>query len=365
LNQDGKTRLGLLAGGLLMICACLSHAQIADTSKTPPDSIRTSIDLVVLPFANFTGHADAIGVVMPRIYHHLQAEDISFIADTEMRQILRNHRIRSVGRIGRQGAEIIQTQTGAAYLMLGSLDIFRQEGVPELGISIRILDLTSMSVIKAASFAATSEDYAGLFGIGRPGTGIELADRVMADLFKQLGDPLLAAPQTDGISGSCQRIALVPFENRSDLAYAGDIFSNILLSELVSAGYLVVENGFVNEIFLKRQVVSRGQINLATLEEMHAQLQTCMVLTGVVDIFKPALGDISEAAPDLEIGVRALDAATGKLLMTYDQEKSGHDSESLLRLGRTYSLGGLAQATARHLVSQIERKRNKIYPEVN
>lgn len=365
MNNGYKTRSGLLAGGLLMIFTCLCHAQTTDHFQTPPDSVLSGIDLVVLPFANFTGHADAIGVVMPRIYHHLQSKNISFISDSEMRQILRSHRIRSVGRVGREGAEIIQAQTGATHLMLGSLDIFRQEGVPELGISIRILDLNSMSIIQAASFAATSEDYAGLFGIGRPGTVIELADRVVADLFKKFGDPLLATPQTDGPFRSCQRIALVPFDNRSDLAYAGDIFSNILLSELVSAGYLVVENGFVNEVFLKKQVVSRGQINLATLNEMYTQLQLCMVITGVVDIFKPALGDISEAAPDLEIGARALDAATGKLILTYNQEKSGHDSESLLRLGRTYSLGRLAQASARYLVSQIEHMRNKIYPEVN
>jgi hypothetical protein len=349
---------------LIGLALAFGQASLARAESNHPGdgTAGAPLALGVLPLANYTGSSEAPAVCMALVCGKIGKRGVAHLSDRELRPILRHHRIRSTGQISAADAAIIRQQTLASHLLLGSIDIYRSGDNPEVGLSVRILDTGKMRIIRAASAAASGEDFASLFGIGRVDSVQTVAAKVVENLFEELGEPLLQAPASHDAAASCSRLALIPFDSSADYDYAGGVVTNMLLSMLVSDGYYVVEPGLVNQLFLDERVMPRGQLDLNTLSALRARHDLCFVVTGEVERFRAARGDPRAAVPpELALGVRVLDAETGRLVMSIDEETSGADSETLFRAGRQYSLGRLAQKTLRRVARQIdEGRRNTV-----
>jgi hypothetical protein len=327
----------------------------------PPATVRAhsagATTIAVLPFANFTGRTDAVTRMMPEIYRHLAASGLPVVTAEELRPVLRRHRIRTAGQIGVEDARILGEELAARALVLGSLDFYQDTGSPEAGLSVRIVDIASMTVISAASAASTGDDFAGLFGLGRIDSIERLVPRVVDELFVDLRvgaavERVPAAPRS-----GCARVALVPFDNRSEMPYAGAIVTNILLSSLFADNYVLLEPGAAYEHFVSLRVMPRGEIDLASLISLGERFDLCMVVTGDVDRYHLAAGESDAAQPELDLGARILDARSGQLLAAFDDERGGRDGERVFQMGRCRSLGQLTERSLRGLIERIDEER--------
>jgi cell division septation protein DedD/TolB-like protein len=317
---------------------------------------REEAKLGVLLFPNLTGTSRAVETIMPHIYEELDSRGVVYTDHATLRPTLRKHRIRFGGGIGAEDARYIQSEAGVTYLLLGSLDMFKTEDNPEVAVSVRLLEIERMSVFAGASAAATGEDFAGLFGVGRVTSVEELAGRVVARVFEHLDEVVAEIERNRERRGGRPKVAVVSLDDMSGTAHAGDIMSSILVSELVRAGFSVVEPGMVTEVFRKNRRVFRGGIDYPTLRRLREDLKIDFLLTGEVETFRAAVGAIEHARPSLAFGARLIAGRDGRLLMTFDESRNGDDSETVFRLGRFHSLGRLAQDSARKLVREVEKR---------
>jgi hypothetical protein len=224
---------------------------------------------------------------------------------------------------------------------------------------VRLIDVEQMRIIAAVSVAATGEDFAGLFGIGRLSVAEEVAERLIEKLFEQLSRDLDSASRRQPAVKDSHRLAVVPFDNTTDTRYAGEVVSAMLISGLVKDGFEVLEPGLVEEVMLGDQVVLRGEIHLPLLRKLAAEHQLDFVVTGRVEGFSPQRGLVQETHPEIEFGARQLDASTGKILTTYDASTTGADSETILGLGRCHSLGQLVARSLKGLRKTIIEESEK------
>ncbi len=328
------------------------------TSGPVPGTSEAAV-LAVVPFANYTGHNEAVSVVMPRLYHMIAESGVAYVSDRDLRPVLRRFRIRSVGMIGREDAQTIREHEGVTFLLVGSLDVYRAEENPEVGLSVRIVDTRDMAIIKASSAAATGEDFAGLFGIGQVSSIYTLTDRVLDRLFEELGPSLVDRTAATGSEPPDIRVALIPFDNASDHAYAGHVVTHVLLSELVRCGYAVLEPGIVNQLLLDERVQARGALDLAFLGALGRKFDATFVVTGTVDRYRPESGGGDGTPPELAYGARLLDAASGRLVMAYEEEIDGAASETLFGMGRRHSIGTLARESTGRLIDRIDEQRKR------
>jgi TolB-like protein len=322
-----------------------AHAGILD----PPASVG------VLLFGNYTGTSRAVEAVMPRIYEELDARGVGYVSHSDLRPVLRKHRIRAGTGIGTEDARAIRQETETSHLLLGSFDIFQSEGNPEIGVSARILEIESMRIVAGHSEAATGEDFAGLFGIGRVTSVDELARRVVTELFEELERSMAEEAGGDVGARSSRSLAVVTFDNVSDTMHAGDAVSTMLISELLHEGFAVVEPGMVNALFLKHRRVWRGGIDYPNLAQLTEAFGVDFVVTGDVETFRTARNTTDAIGPSLSIGARVLSAPDGRLLMSFDDYRTGGDSEKLFQIGRYHSLGRLVRHTVQELVRKIEK----------
>lgn len=307
----------------------------------------------ILPLANHTGQLDALDSVIGRLHAELAGHGITFVSSMELRPLLRQHRIRSVGEIGNAAAAVVAAEMGVAYLMLGSLQV-HDELAQEVALSLRVLDARNLQVIGATSQAASGIDFQGLFGTGGVAGMAPVVDRVVTAAVAALAPLLDPAAPLQTPRGP--RLALVPFDDLSEAPRAGAIVTDIVLSQLVAAGYVLVEPGLITEVFLAERAMTRGQIDLPTLWALRDAVAPDYLLTGVVDRLEIAHGDPTVVTPSLALGARLIDARSGAPLAAWELERTGDDSETILGHGRVQSLGALVQAAAEDLRSLIENE---------
>jgi len=323
-------------------------------SETPPPSV-----LAVFPFANLTESGGAAGLIVPPLCARLAAQGFSCISDKDLRPLLRKRRIRSGGMPTGEDLALIGRQIDAQAILLGSIDFFREDGNPELGMSIRILDLSSLEVLFARSRAVTAADFSGLFGIGRRDSVQQLVAPLLDKLLGGLDPERLGRiPESEG-RAEAPRMALLGFENRSEYPRAGDIFTRILFSGLFEAGCRMLDPTLINQVYLAERRAPKGKVDLRLAGRIGEDLGAEWIVTGGVSGFHPAAPDGLDA-PGLEIYSRMLDARTGKIVFHYDDERRGTPPAQVFGFGERRSLGRLASEAAAdvagRLAHEIEEK---------
>ena len=317
--------------GLLWICILALPAREAVAKE------EYGGKLAILPLENSSGRLKALRLTDSCLAWYLADHGFSVLPDSQLRPILRAHRIRSVGSIGRTGAELLWHEAGVRYLLLGSIDVFEEGALPEAALSLRILDVTTLRIVWAGSGAGSGQDGSWLFGMGKTADIGILLDRIVGRLLAPLAN---CFPDRCVIGTTGYTAAIIPLENYSDDMHAGDIATNILLTRLVALGIDVVEPGLVEDILVRRQVMPRGEIDLETLKAIRRECRASLLVTGAVDQFQPGRGDALTANPLLELSIRFLRSGASVQAIRAGQT-AGDRAETIFGLGREYSMGRL------------------------
>ncbi|MDD4052768.1 MAG: hypothetical protein PHR28_12835, partial [candidate division Zixibacteria bacterium] len=109
----------------------------------------------------------------------------------------------------------------------------------------------------------------------------------------------------------------------------------------------------VNDLFLRNNRVVAGEIDRDLLQQLRDSLGADLVITGTIDRFQPGTAGGERIDPEIALGARCLDAATGKIVATYETSRRGVDSETLFKTGAFRCLGKMAQAAAQSMLDKI------------
>jgi TolB-like protein len=352
-RYTSTARLLLLAAALVTL---LSGYRVAEAGRR----------IGIVQFVNYSEANEAADTLMPMITRQLEARGFEIAPHDTLRNLMRHQRIRMIGMLTTADAVYLSNALGLDYLITGSIDFYQSQANPEVGLSVRIFDCRQGQVIWAASLAATGQDFAGLFGIGRITMVSPLATKVVDRLFddcpfkeaKVSGESLALATVTTNKDGLDGRVAIISLDNRSSYLHAGDIVANILLSQLRQNGYQVAEPGDVSAALAELRSIPRGELSLQDVMQLRDKLKVALIVTGTVYQFQSGAGG-SESVPQIEIGMRLIEAADGKVVSSTSSSRKGDDSELLFGTGIHYSLGKLAADGLRSGWQKLLKERAK------
>lgn len=334
----------------VMPCAQSSPESDQKTART-----TRKCTIAILPFVNFSGETRGEEVMMPLIQSRVAGSDLIVVDSSQLRQTLRKHRIRSSGAINTSDASIIADELGIDFILLGSIDVFIENNIPEAGFSARCLDVKNMKIFWAVSEAAGGNDFTGLLGIGQIREIDKLAEKLIEGAFKNFEKSINAYIRKNEAGKSSPTFALVPFDNLSAQKFAGDVISTILLTELVDRGMSVIEPGTVGELFRSHNRALRGEIDFDMITELRSGLNADYVITGSVNLFKAGPGGVEGSGPEVEFGGRCLDSEDGRIIGAYEYSRRGTNSAALLHPGSTNSLGELSRDAVEDFVKKVKK----------
>ncbi len=331
----------------------IDYSRYEPNDRMQPFGMDYRSQVGLFQLVNYSGNSAAITICQPLVEQWLVDYGLVVRSPEELRPIRREYRIRSAGQVSKIDAERLRDRLRLDYLVIGSVDIFRGDSIGEVGLSLRVLDLETMTLVRAASIATTSRDYGGLFGIGDLRSMEELADRAVGRLFKTLDEPVRRRDKQPS-----HRIALVPIDNLSEYRHAGKIASNHLLSHLVSSGHWVLEPGMAYGLFVQNRVMPAGEITLATLRTMNNDFDIAYLVTGSVEVYEEGVLTVETAQPRLSMTGRILHAESGRIFGA-DLVATDGDGDALLDIGKEDSLGRLSITAAKELMKELFKQQEQ------
>lgn len=341
------------AGAALLLGAWGCAGSRPDPVEAADDSERApGLRVVQLPMADFTGGSLADSLLAPVLRQGLENAGAVVVTGSELRPLLRRHRIRSRGMIGAADARIIAEGLQADLLLLGSWDVARAGENPEMGLSLRILDPRTMRLVRSVSANRTAVQDEGWLGTGRGVGPAAVAREAVAEALANLGG-LTDARSGAGDVAAGPLVGLIPLDNLSATRQAGDVVSAVLLTALMDAGLEVCEPGFIREYMLEAETAFRGRIDRPHLRALHERQGIRYVVTGTVDVLEQGAGDPLTSVPRVAMGLRMLDAENGALLFAREYEGAGDDHDGWFRQGRRHGMTALARFLCDRFAAEV------------
>lgn len=354
----------------LLLAACVAAplplCRAASATDTSP-----KLRIGIVPFANYTGSYEATDSIVGRITAQMALRNLDLIPHDSLRKVMRSQRLRMTGAIDSRYAARLRELIGVDLLLTGAIDIYTPQENPEVGVTLRLFDCRTSRIVWASGVAVSGADFAGAFGIGRTKSISALSTRAINQLFEQfpldrnglerIAPTVSAAPRnTDQPAVAAgARVVVIPFDNFSDQQHAGDIASDLFLVELWRRGFCPVEPGDITAALTELRTLPRGEISAEAAAYLRDKFQADVIATGSIYQFVPGRGALGESLPQLELGLRLIDAATGKLLAAVSSTRAGDDSELFFGAGRCYSIGKLTEKGLRDDWKRLSKQGDK------
>ena len=337
---------------LIALALCLFVGTSGIRGQSPEVSDKHTPVVAVLPFADYTDRQEA-KVIVSLLEEEFELAGFSVVRSAQIRSTLREYRIRTAGMIDAANAKLVADRWRADFLLLGSLDFFRDDTVPEAAFSVRLLDAKTLRIVWARSVAATGADHTKLLGLGRI-TGMPALLRELVDeATREIRESNFLSRAGEMPDSTQRKAAIVIFDNLSTSRRAGEIVSSVIIDALIAEGIEVLEPGIVIEAFRSRNLHARGGISLEVLQLLRAEHDIDFVLTGTVDTFHPGRPSAGRSFPEVQLGGRLVDAESGLVIAARERHQKGGDSESMLGMGATRAIGDLCSDVHKHLVDEL------------
>jgi len=333
------------------LAGCAAHREFRSDQTVPPEALLGA-RVALPPVADYSGGAAADSLLASRLTAALKSTGAEVFAGSRLRPLLRRHRIRSQGMVGRQEALVMAEALALDRIVLASWDVVRTGLSPEVGLSLRLLDPRAGGLLAAVSIDATGLDGAGLLGTGVETDPGRVADAAVAQAVEDLAE---AAARTRAGDRDRPTLAVVPLDNLAGIGHAGEVGTVVLVSALMASGFPVLEPGFLRAWQRDHEIAFRGAFGAEALRELREEWGVQAVVTGTMDIFEPAVGDPAVSVPRVALGLRAVDTATGQVILARELEGRGDDDDGWFQQGRIHGVTGLVMRLNQRFVQDLDR----------
>jgi TolB-like protein len=352
----------------------------------PPVSVSDLI--AVLPVDNLTGGRAPLETVGRLLRTKLNEKGFRLLDDDVLEEFMKRYRIRYTGSVISQVSRAVREETGAAALLITSLEVFQETDPPRVALFSRLVSSGERPEIEWIDGVALSGSGSpGLLGLGlieEPDILLEMAIQCLAEsLARSLSETATdtAAPAlsqndfsecdprgnivTSSAEGGGSRkhrpheyfrspiidankrysVAVIPFLNLSERRNAGNILALHFVDWMFrNESLTVIEPGLVREQLLKYRIIMEAGPSFANAELLSSNdsLGADLVLSGVVFDYQDAVG-----VPTVDFSVKVIEKTSRSVVWSSRSHNTGDDGVFFFDLGRVHTAHRLASEMAR------------------
>jgi TolB-like protein len=335
---------------LLLIALCLTSYTLCFSLSANSEAAQPhqKTDIAIFPFANFSEDKNAVTFVVPLLRDRLEAKGFRVLDDDSLNRFLLKNRVRFVGYISTDMARKLGEELNVKAVLVGSINSFDTGENPQIGLSARLIDTSDGTIIWANHAAAIGEDFTGILGLGRIRTIDRLASKVLDKLCDSFG---ITAPFKE--KESTYRIAVMPFQNKSKIRYAGMIATYMLIVELFkSKRFEPLSYGDVRSLVVNLRFRGKGETDYKFIKEISGSSGVDGILVGTVELYKQGEGN---APPEAVVSARLINTRTDRILWYDSYEYRGDEGNFILDWGRIRSAEGVAYKVVSELVKEMDK----------
>lgn len=353
-----------LAGLLCLAAGTVANA--ADGEVPPP------IRIAVLPIINLSGSAVPLREVRTALLAEMARRGMTVLGEEELERFMARHRLRYTGGVDETTAPAFHDEAGAGGVLVTALQQYDTTYPPKIALEARLVSAAEVpNIIWADAVSMAGDDAPGLFGrglvenlsqltaiaIGRlvdslaaevTGKGKAVAMEKVAGRFR----PRVSFRSPDQALGEKSRIAVVPFFNRSQRNYAGEILALHFVRELARRGDVtVLEPGVVRQKFLAFRLIMDEGLSLANAEVLFEVLNVDFIVAGNVMEYDDYEG--SAGTPRVAFSAWLFDRKSRRVISASESHNSGDDGMHFFELGKQRTAHLLGANMVRGVVERM------------
>lgn len=324
--------------------------------------------IVVLPVQDLTGVSAPREFVDQRVRERLTEWGFEVVEPDRVLEFLRAGRVRYTGGASERTLAGLRRDLGADGVVAGSIDLYVEEGFPRSGVTLRMIATNDARILGAGERALAGEESPGVLGLHEVFDPGVLLDRTVVEAVDLMVDDMHAPSRARGVWSHSNgqdryrpkrtyraaaydeprdrpaRIAVVPFENPSGRADAGDVLSALFVTHLAGRGkFETVEPGEVRDRLLEGRIIQLEGLSLAQSDLLRELLDVDYAVTGrVLEYFEAGEG----IEPRVSFAIWILDTRRREVVWSAYSANRGGDGVVWFDAGRAYSARALASAMA-------------------
>jgi len=365
-----------LAAALITLAAAFAPLQAAGGAV--PQAGSSTAAMALFPLEDLSAAAAPVEAVEQHWRAALEARGFQVLPAPVVEAFLQRHRVRWTGGISKDLGKSLQEETGAAGVLIASIDLYDARDVPRFALTARLVSAGEDPRILWMDTASGAGDEApGVLGLGLVFDIEVIADRVIDHLAGSLvarteseGNRLetpkparkrrprsfFRSPEGAEAWKAATRTAVLPFANATTSPRAGGIVTLQILRALVNGTDLeVIEPGVVREALLQSRLIQEEGLSVPQASLLRVLLGADLALFGEVTEY---VEDGPEGfEPAVDFSVRGIDTARGQVIWSSISQERGFEGAVFFGAGRIVTAHRLTSEMSEALVATLEGSR--------
>ncbi|ABQ26183.1 hypothetical protein [Geotalea uraniireducens] len=331
--------------------------------------------IAVLPVENLSGTAVPLKSIRQSLVEKMGKLGMCTLDEKTVDDFMAHHRMRYTGGIDKELSRAFKTETGAAAVLITSLELYSDVNPPKVALACRLVSTGENPVILGIdSVALSGDDSPGLLGLGlieKPGELMDNAlNRISASLYRQfegvndmnVSQPWMKKfkPRISYRSPSLDMeqkhtIAVIPFLNKSGRKNAGEILALQFVEQLAKMKkFNVIEPGIVRQEFLKFRIIMEGGVSLANADVIFTDLDADLIFTGEVMDYQDYQGAMG--TPTVGFSIIVLDRKSREVVWASESYNDGDDRVYFFDVGKVKTAEAMASQMTHAVVDMMTIK---------
>lgn len=360
----------LLAAALLWVAfsAAGPMAREPRPAAAPPPAVA------LLPAYDLSGGSAPLADVDRLVFALLSHEPVALLSKESVAAFLDARRIRHTGGLGPADMAALRAELHAEVLVVVGAEVYVAEAPPRAGLSAMAFSTADGTPLGTAEAVLAGDEHPGLLGLHEvldPEILLERAagavvDELSASAFRgrrrreprhprgELRPSITSrAPDAQLPERRPLRVAVLPFENRSEAGAAGDVLAGQVLRALTGREEVrPLDPGTVRSSLLEYRVVQDWGVSLAQTDALKVGLDADLVVTGRVVHFSDGGAG---STPQVAFSLRVLDVHGRRAIWSCFGANRGDDGVIAFDAGRYRSAHALARDMAEAAVAAFLR----------
>lgn len=350
-------------GGCLFVSGCGSGKETLNTQGL--HQVPSAL-IAVFPVENLSGKAAPLGEIRAYLIQQLRSQGISVLDDDSLERVFTRHRVRYTAGVEGGLAKALREETGADGILIPSVELYDEASPPKVAMFCRLISTADdPAVLWIDGTGMAGDDSPGVLALGLiedPWILLTKAAEFLARSLVQYGAD--AEESRDGGRGRGKfrpkivyrsevvdpakkySIAVVPFFNKSERKYAGEIIALHMMRNLVAfENFQIVEPGIVRQELLRYRIIMSDGVSLPETETILNAVNADLVLNGEVLDYQDYRGPFGR--PKVDFSVVFIERRTRRIVYSSFSHNEGDDGVFFFDWGRVNTAHAMASQMAR------------------
>jgi hypothetical protein len=348
----------------------LSNAKEIKT-ETPPSGDK-KFCIAMFPVENLSGTAAPLKEVRQMVIEKLRANGFDVLEEGTLQLFMAKHRVRYTGGINREIAKAFKQEAGTDGVLITTLELYNDANPPKISLMARLVSTGEVvSILWSDGFGLAGDDSPGILGLGLIEDPMALLEKGMKSLTDSLIRYLLTRRNEGKDRGAKKKfrpkiayrspelnperkyvVAVLPFFNRSERKYAGEILVLHFIRQLRNFNnFDVIEPGILRQELLGLRVIMEDGVSLANADAVFSALDADIIVSGKVMDYQDYQGVYGK--PKVDFFTLSIERKSREIVWYSSSYNEGDDGVFFFDRGRVNTAYGMTSQMTQWIGKRI------------